>query len=111
MAVYKSMYPDSSVEKMAKREWCNDIIAKSGSELIDCFKYAKEQLGTNQEWKFPNIGLILRGRPQVKRSHRDWRDNAPATHAGLEHSTARLEAPPLTGRAKAAHDSLSELLR
>lgn len=65
VAVYRSMYPDSEVETVAKREWAHDIIAKSERELKACFAYAKEQMAADPaNWKFPNIGRLLAGRPR-----------------------------------------------
>ena len=111
VALYRAQYPDDSAERLAMREWAFDVIKYSHQELEDRLAYAKEQMAVDPEWRYPNIALILRGRPPTKRAHHHWQDNLPESDPRLERRTERLEAPPLTGRAKIAADSLRELIK
>ena len=49
------------------REWAFDVIKYSHQELEDRLAYAKEQMAVDPEWRYPNVAMILKGRPEAPR--------------------------------------------
>jgi hypothetical protein len=89
--LYRQTWETAKEEAEAMRLFGQQIIDLGGIGRSNALAHCREMMGTDRDWKFVNMAQIARKPPPVKASHRDWRENLPASHPDAPR--VAIEAP------------------
>jgi hypothetical protein len=89
VAKYEKSFPNDVDEKVSKREWASRIGKFSKQDINKAFEHAKDMLERNEEqWQWPNIGLILSAAKDLKTKKQPFRGALPEPAEARENRLA-----------------------